>query len=277
MLKSCTYFLGLALLLAAVPGAEAASLYEKARQGVSLYEKQSFDEALNKFVDAQIEQPEDAKLKFNIASTHYKMQNYEEAVKGFLDVAATARDAQLEEKALYNVGNAMYRQGKLEEAVEYYKKALELNPQDKDALQNLEFVRDEIKKRLNEAQKTAEQQKQQQQQPKEQQKQCQNPGSDNQTQQAGADNQTKQPSGSQEQQQMAGQNQQQQEQQQRQPQSGEQSAKQEQAAGSSGQEQSMSTEEAEQWLSSLQENRDKLQKPQQKEGRGMPRAPDKDW
>lgn len=268
------YFLGLALLLAAACGAEAASLYEKARQGVSLYENQKFDEALNKFVDAQIEQPEDSKLKFNIASTHYKMQNYEEAIKGFLDVAATARDAQLEEKALYNVGNAMYRQGKLEEAAEYYKKALELNPQDKDALQNLEFVRNEIKRQLNEAQKTAEQQKQQQQQPKEEQKQCNKPGSDNQTQQANADNETQQPSGGQQQQQMAGQDQQQQQQQ---PQSGEQSEKQEQAAGSSGQERAMSKEEAEQWLGSIQENRDKLQKPQQKEGRGMPRVPDRDW
>jgi hypothetical protein len=39
----------------------------------------------------------------------------------------------------------------------------------------------------------------------------------------------------------------------------------------------MSKDEAEQWLGSIQENRDKLQQSQQKEGRGMPRAPDKDW
>jgi len=276
MPKTYAYFLGLALLLAAACGAEAASMYEKARQGVSLYEKQSFEEALNSFVDAQIDNPEDPQLKFNIASTHYKMQNYEEAVKGFLDVAATAHDAQLEEKALYNVGNAMYRQGKLEEAVEYYKKALELDPQDKDALQNLEFVRNEIKKRLNEAQKTAEQQKQQRQENKEQQ-QCKNPGADNQTREADANNQTQQPSGGEQGQQMAGQDQQQQQQNQQQPQPGEQSAKQDQAAGAAGQERPMSKQEADQWLGSIQENRDKLQKPQQKEGRGMPRAPDKDW
>jgi len=135
-----------------------SSLYSRYREGESLYCKKKYGQALNRFIDAQIESPEDARLKYNIANTHYKMKNYEEAVKSYLDVASTARDISLEEKVYFNLGNCFYKQGKLPEAVTYYKKALELDPNDQDAKYNLEFVREEIKRRINEAKKRQEKQ-----------------------------------------------------------------------------------------------------------------------
>ncbi len=161
----------------------AATLHETVKKGADLYARGKYDEALNAFVDGQIEHPEDAQLKYDIASSKYMMKNYEEALKGYLDVAATARNARLEEKALFNAGNALYRQGKLEEAIEYYKKALELDPADKDAQQNIEFVREEIKRRMNEAKDT---QKKQQEQEQKKDQNCKNPQQqDNQTQSGG--------------------------------------------------------------------------------------------
>ena len=234
-------------------GSDADSLYEKMKKGNVLFEQGKHDESLNTFVDAQIEFPEDPKLKYNIASAHYRMKNYEEAVKGYLDVAATAQDSQLEEKALYNIGNAMYRQGKLEEAVEYYKKALELDPEDKDAKQNLEFVLEEIKRRINEAKKTA----QKQQQMKDQQQQKQQGKDEKKQQDEGKDDKEK---GGGEQQQM---------------QAGEKED--EQAEGSSMHAREMTEEEAEQWLNSIQENRDKFKKKDKKARGGRQYRSEKDW
>ena len=136
------------------------SLYSKIEKGSALYDGKKYDEAVKSFIDAQIESPENPKLKYNVANTHYKMRNYEEAVKNYQDVAATAQDIQLEEKSIYNIGNCMYRQGRLEEAVEYYKKALELDPNDQEAKYNLEFVREEIKKRINQEKQRENQQEQ---------------------------------------------------------------------------------------------------------------------
>jgi Ca-activated chloride channel family protein len=147
------------LLMMPIASAQAASLYSSIREGVDLYEKQQYEEALKTFLDAQVENPESALLKFDIASCQYKLQKYEEAATGYLDVVATARDAHMETQALYNLGNAMYRQAKLEEAVEYYKKTLALDPEDEDASNNLEFVREEIKRRMNEARDTQKRQK----------------------------------------------------------------------------------------------------------------------
>jgi len=134
------------------------ALYNQYRDGEDLYHKEDYDKALNSFIDAQIESPEDARLKYNIANAHYKTRNYDEAIKSYLDVAFTAQDISLEEKSYYNLGNCFYRQGKLPEAVEYYKKALDLDPEDQDAKYNLEFVREEIKRRMNEAKKRQEEQ-----------------------------------------------------------------------------------------------------------------------
>jgi Ca-activated chloride channel family protein len=258
----------------------AATLHETVQKGADLYAQGKYDEALTAFVDGQIEYPEDAQLKYNIASSKYMMKNYEEALKGYLDAAATARDARLEEKALFNAGNALYRQGKLEEAIEYYKKALELDPSDTDAQHNIEFVREEIKRRMNEAKDT--QKKQQEQQQKKDQT-CKNPQQDNQTQSDGQqqEQQGQKQEGQEDQQaqQEKDQQQEQQKQEDRQlsPAEGEKAPQDERQQGASEDIREMSREEAQQWLDSVRENRDNL-----KEGRQPARTQGgarsgKDW
>lgn len=266
---------------------QAESLYEKMQQGSRLYEAGEFDASLNAFVDAQIEAPEDVKLKYNVAASHYKMKNYEEAVKGFLDVAATAQDARLEELSLYNTGNAMYRQGKLQEAVAYYQKALDLDPEDADARHNLEFVREEIKKKINESKQTREKQQQQEQQQQEQQQQQQQQGDSG--QQNGSEDRTgqedapgEQPDQKSEQDRPSseGQDQQSPEGQDRQnaPVSAEKgNGENSSEKGASAQAGEMTEDEAEQWLNSLEENRDRFNQQEKREG-GRRRPPSgKDW
>ena len=253
--------LGFVLILLTVflvlpPRLHGETLSSKTEKGSSLYQEEQYDEAMKSFVDAQIESPEEPKLKYNLANTHYKMNNYEEAVKNYQDVAATAQDIHLEEKSLYNIGNTLYRQGKLEEAIEYYKKALELDPNDQDAKYNLEFVREEIKKRLNQA-------KEREQQQEEEKQSCEQEG-----------DQEQQSEGKQEQQQ-----EEQQKEQQNQQQTQQQEMKQEeQESGGEkpAQAKPMTPEEAERWLQSLKEGK---KKPQQQEKRSGARSfkPDKDW
>ena len=257
----------------------AATLHDTVKKGSDLYAQGKYDEALNAFVDGQIEQPEDARLKYNIASSKYMMKNYEEALKGYLDMAATARDARLEEKALFNAGNTLYRQGKLEEAIEYYKKALALAPEDKDAQQNLEFVREEIKRRMNEAKDT---QKKQQEQEQKKDQNCKNPQQqDNQTQSAGQQQQQEKKDQEQGQDQQQPQDQQKKEpqlQDQQQASAGNEKAPQDekqQAAPDDARE--MSKEEAQQWLNSVRENRDDLKEGKQRSRTQGGARSGKDW
>jgi Ca-activated chloride channel family protein len=253
----------------------ADSLYSRMQQGDSLYNEEKFDEALNLFVDAQIEAPENIKLKYNIASSHYKMKNYEEAVKGYLDVASAAQDAKVEETALYNIGNAMYRQGKLQEAVEYYNKAIELDPEDKDAQHNLEFVREEIKKKINDSKKTEQQQKQQEQKDQKKEGQCDSGlnGEKQEKDKPESDQKEKQ-------EQSSGQEDEKQDKNDTQQAAAKEADKEEgkgSEEGSAGQAVEMTKEEAEQWLNSLQEDRGKFKKQEkQRKGRARTRSGN-DW
>jgi Ca-activated chloride channel family protein len=227
------------------------SLYSKIEKGSTLYKDEKYDEALNTFVDAQIESPEESTLKYNVANAHYKMKNYEEAVKNYQDVAATAQDIELEKKSLYNVGNCMYRQGRLEEAVEYYKKALELDPNDQDAKYNLEFVREEIKRRINQAKQREKQQEQ---------------------------NENKKQEGKEEKK-KGGQQQQPKEEQQKKQQEQQQASKEEQQKSDKKQKEKvkpMTPEEAERWLRSLKEGAKKQKKHIKGKVAGSSR-PEKDW
>lgn len=121
------------------------------------YEAGFFDQALEGFVDLQVERPDDPEVALNVGSTHYQMRNFPAADRTFTQ-AVMAQDPGVRGQALYNLGNSAYRQGRLPESVELFKAALEINPDDEDAKFNLEFVRDEIRRRHEEAQKRQQEQ-----------------------------------------------------------------------------------------------------------------------
>jgi Ca-activated chloride channel homolog len=128
------------------------------------YKAGHYDQSLQHFIDQQIDQPEDAKLMMNIGAAHYSMNNFPEATKAFQS-AALRGDKALRAKAFYNLGNVAYREGKLEEAITYYQQTLENDSTDQDAKYNVEFVRDEIRRRHEEAKKQQEKEGQQKDSP----------------------------------------------------------------------------------------------------------------
>ena len=61
------------------------SIYGSFDEGEKLYSQKNYKGALQTFLDAQVENPGDIKLKYNIANTQYKIKNYDEAIKGYLE------------------------------------------------------------------------------------------------------------------------------------------------------------------------------------------------
>jgi Ca-activated chloride channel family protein len=132
----------------------------KGQKGLDAYHKGDYAGALQNFLDAQIENPDDLNLRYNLASSYYKAGDYKNARTLFEDIAQRG-DQKLAQKAYYNLGNTAYREGKLDEAVAFYEKALQMDSHDEDAKANLAFVRDEIKRRLEEMKKRQQNQNQQ--------------------------------------------------------------------------------------------------------------------
>ncbi len=106
----------------------------------------AYDQALERFADAQTKRPDDPELSLNLGATLYRLNDFEAADAAFFRASAIG-DEELRAQALYNLGNSAYRQGKLSDAVDFYMASLEANPDDHDAKFNLEFVREEMKRR----------------------------------------------------------------------------------------------------------------------------------
>ncbi|QQR67846.1 MAG: tetratricopeptide repeat protein [Candidatus Brocadia sp.] len=131
-------------------------LADKVREGNQLYHKGAYEDALDKYVDAQVHAPQVSQLDFNIADTQYQRKKYDEAARLFGKIVQSD-DPEMQAKASFNMGNTLYRQGKMKEAMECYKKAVDftdeleykgdeaMNSLKNDARYNYEYVERKMK------------------------------------------------------------------------------------------------------------------------------------
>ena len=119
----------------------ADSFDSKAREGVTHYNREQYDQAAAKFQESQLEQSDNPDVAYNLANSLYRLGRYEEAVEAYKKAIGENTSPALKQKSYYNMGNAYYRMSYLDESIDAYKKALELNPGDKDSKFNLEWVR----------------------------------------------------------------------------------------------------------------------------------------
>jgi Ca-activated chloride channel family protein len=131
----------------------AQSVDSNIQEGITDYRQQNFEQAEINFRKAQKEQPDNPRLNYNLANSHYKNGKYPEALKSYTHTTGNDTPPDLKKNSLYNSGNTLYRMGKLEESISAYKKALEITPGDMDAKFNLEFVREKLKEKNQQDQK----------------------------------------------------------------------------------------------------------------------------
>jgi Ca-activated chloride channel homolog len=123
----------------------AQSARKRVRDGNRLYQEKKYDQALTKYQDALLSDPDNPRIRFNVGDALYRNQKLDKALEEYRKAVAS-QDPGLESQAWFNMGNTLYRMGKLKESLPAYKQALKLNPDDMDAKHNLEFVRRMLKK-----------------------------------------------------------------------------------------------------------------------------------
>lgn len=136
------------------------------QKGNEAYAAQQYDEALGAYEDAQEIAPELAQPIYNTANTLYRQEGFAEAQQ-MMQQAIPQADGELAQFSQYNLGNFYFEQQNYEAAVEAYKEALRLNPNDQEAKHNLELAQQQL-------QQQQQQQDQQQNQNQDQEQQDQN-------------------------------------------------------------------------------------------------------
>jgi Ca-activated chloride channel family protein len=110
------------------------------REGIDAYNQGAYDKALKFFIDAQLDNPDRPDVLYNIGNAYYHTGDFESAAKNYKE-ALKSENKLLQQKAYYNLGNADFRKKRYEDAVKNYEEALKLNPDDVQAGQNLEYVK----------------------------------------------------------------------------------------------------------------------------------------
>jgi len=149
--------------------AEAEPVHKKVRAGNRLYEAGEYLQAHERYTDAQVDAPEMKELDFNVGDTLYKQRKYEDAIAAYSRATESVRP-EVEAGAQYNIGNCKYmlgeQQGSIElmrEAIDEYRQALSLDPDDVDAKFNIEFVQRRIKELISQQQQQGQDQSEQEQ------------------------------------------------------------------------------------------------------------------
>jgi tetratricopeptide (TPR) repeat protein len=130
------------------------------RKGNKDYQDKKFDKAIANYQKATTENPANYKAWYNLGNALYKNGKADDAVHAYDEAIQNADSATNKETAWYNKGVVLQSNKKLPECIDAYKNALRLNPDDADARLNL--------------QKALQLQKQQQQQKQDNNKQQQN-------------------------------------------------------------------------------------------------------
>jgi tetratricopeptide (TPR) repeat protein len=116
------------------------------RQGNREYEKDRFSESEISYRRALDKNKTFPDAVFNIGDALYKQKKYEEAVKQFEGNSAMNDDHDKKSSALYNLGNSLLMGGKIEESIEAYKNSLRLKPENPEAKYNLAYAQDLLRK-----------------------------------------------------------------------------------------------------------------------------------
>jgi Ca-activated chloride channel family protein len=158
--------------LSLVLAAYAADVGGLMRQGNGLYNRGKYDEALSRYQMAEVLEPDATAIHFNLGNALFRLGRYQEAARE-LELVMIDKKPERRANAMYNLGNVAFKTGQLDPAIKAYAGALAINPNDKQAKQNLEFCLK--KKQEQQNQPDSSQQKQQQNQQQQQQQQQQQP------------------------------------------------------------------------------------------------------
>ncbi|MBI4394799.1 MAG: tetratricopeptide repeat protein [Candidatus Omnitrophica bacterium] len=110
------------------------------QKGNKQYEEKHYTSALESYRKAQIKNPDEPSVRYNLGTTLYQLDQFQEAETHLHQALEKANRKDLQATAWYNYGNTQYRLGQFDKAAEAYRKTLDLNPNDKDAKYNLELL-----------------------------------------------------------------------------------------------------------------------------------------
>lgn len=153
-------FVMLAAFILGSPLLLAQSVRGLVNKGVEHYNDKNYPDAEVNFKKGAEESPENFEAKFNLGDALFKQKRYEEAINSYQSSIPMTQNDLEKAKVHYNIGNSLLKSQKVKESIEEYKRSLRLNPNDEEAKYNLSYAL-ELLKNQNQKQQNKNQDKDQ--------------------------------------------------------------------------------------------------------------------
>ncbi|MBW6497711.1 MAG: tetratricopeptide repeat protein [Bacteroidales bacterium] len=110
------------------------------RQGNKLYQDEKFNDAEIRYRQSLEENPQNIKGMFNLGNALYRQGRFDEAAEIFGGLSQFAPGEREKAFAYHNLGNTHIQSQKYAESVDAYKNALRINPDDEQTRHNLAYA-----------------------------------------------------------------------------------------------------------------------------------------
>ncbi len=141
------------------------------REGNREYEKENYADSEIAYRKALDKNNASGNAVFNIGNALYKQKKYEDAGKQFSNNYEMNDDRRKKSASLYNLGNSLLMADRVPESIEAYKGSLKLDPDNMEAKYNLAFAQDLLKQQEEQQQQNQNQNQDQENQDDKQQDQ----------------------------------------------------------------------------------------------------------
>jgi len=141
------------------------------QDGNKLYGRGNYSEAINKYNEVLIDEPQALEPRFNKGNSYYRLDDLAKAQDLYREVAAESKDMKLVTKAKYNLGNSYFQQGmkqkdsnlqraleNLQTSIVFWRGVLDIEPENEKAAKNIEVARLIIKDIIDQLNKQKQQQ-----------------------------------------------------------------------------------------------------------------------
>jgi Ca-activated chloride channel homolog len=118
----------------------SASVLNDARKANEAYQRGDYEEAVQLYRMAIAQNPDDARLYFNLGNALSQLGKTTEAVEAFETYKSRTENSRDQSLADYNKGRVHTELEQYDEALSYYRDALRKNPYDQDARHNYELA-----------------------------------------------------------------------------------------------------------------------------------------
>jgi len=119
-----------------VVAGQAQTAHDQLRKGNAAYKQSNYTDA-EAYYRKSLQSKSTVKGSYNLANAMYQQGRYEEAIRRYEHVIENTTDESIKASAYHNLGNAYFEEEEFEKSIEAFKSSLRLRPEDQSTRYNL--------------------------------------------------------------------------------------------------------------------------------------------